>query len=72
MANFCLTHAARNAVIYSTALACTITGVRPICGFQDQPLVANLKNVNTAIKLEKLIEKAWKYFKASDSKTLSR
>jgi hypothetical protein len=70
MANFCLTYAARNAVIYSTTLAFTFASVSPVYGFENQQKAVNLNDINLAIKFEKMIEKAWKYYKANDSKKL--
>jgi hypothetical protein len=70
MANFRLTHAVRNAVLYSTTLAFTFANISPVYGFQNQQMAVNLNDINLAIKFEKLIEKAWKYYKANDSKKL--
>lgn len=58
MANFRLTYAARNAVIYSTTLAFTLASVSPVYGFQPKQCAVNINDINMAIKFEKLIEKA--------------
>lgn len=70
MANFRLTHTVRNAVLYSTTLAFTFASISPVHGFQNQQVAVNLNDINLAIKFEKLIEKAWKYYKAKNSKKL--
>lgn len=70
MAHFHFTYTARIAVLYTTTLAFTIANINPIYAFPSQKLVVNLNDINLAIKFEKLIEKAFKYFKANDSKKL--
>jgi len=69
MDNFCFTHATRKLLLCTTTLAVSLAPIAHV--HAEQPIHAiNLNDVNTALKFEKLIEKANKYFKANDSKKL--
>lgn len=69
MVNFSVTATSKRIFLYSTALAVVVAPIAP--GYAFQPVqVVTINDIATALKFEKLIEKANKYFKAEDSKKL--
>ncbi len=70
MVNICFAHATRKFLICSTTVAVTFANIMPAYSYQPVQCAITLNDINLAIKLEKLIEKANKYFKLNDTKKL--
>lgn len=69
MSHFSIAATSKRFLLCTTALAVTLTPVAPCYAFQPIHAVS-LNDVAIALKFEKLIEKANKYFKAEDAKKL--
>lgn len=70
MVNIRVAHATRKFLICCTTVAVTFANIMPAYGYQPVQNAITLNDINLAIKFEKLIEKANKYFKLNDTKKL--
>jgi hypothetical protein len=69
MLNFHVMAACQRLLLCTTALAVTVVPLTPCYSFES-PRDVSLNDIATALRFEKLINKANKYFKAEDSKKL--
>lgn len=70
MANFRTLATARKLLLCGTIATVSLGSVTPVYALPTHKAAVNLNDVALALRLEKLIEKANKYFKANDSKNM--